>query len=127
MNFLLQALEQMGKSQERTRFPCRTVRSLLNNTEVETILPEYCVSIPRVLLVSERNGRVSRILLDLKSCLPFEMYVYFLLQSPTSVAVLGIEIETSNRVVREFRTKPGFSAASFLRLKIGDENGGKMF
>jgi RNA-dependent RNA polymerase len=41
--------------------------------------------------------------------------------------VVGFEVETSNRVVRDFVENHGFSSESFLRVNIGDENGRKLF
>jgi RNA-dependent RNA polymerase len=48
------------------------------------------------------------------------------MQTPTRQVATGFEVETSNRVVREFVENHRFSSNRFLRVNISDENGRKL-
>ena len=89
--------------EDQTRFPSRLFWQLklmeedFTDDANDVYLPSYCVEIPRILL------------------------------TPTRVAVVGFDVEMSNRVVRKFVEEEGFSAESFCRVSFGDENGDKLF
>lgn len=63
----------------------------------EYAIPPYCVTIHRVLL------------------------------TPTHIRCVGTEVDVGNRVVRQFTTKHGFHESAFVRVRIAEENGEKLF
>lgn len=66
----------------------------MNAANVDRNAPDYCVSVPRMLL------------------------------TPSRQLVLGFEFEMSNRVIRRFMEEEDFSAEAFLRVQIADEKVG---
>ena len=85
----------------KTRHPAKMFHALYTaDAEVEEAprqIPEFCVSLPRVLL------------------------------TPCQVKVSGFEVEMSNRIVRKFVDEEGFSNESFIRVSVGDENSDKLY
>lgn len=92
----------MGELQCRTRFPA-SVFSKLASLELgdtpshDATVPNQYVELPRLLL------------------------------TPTRVAVVGFQVEMSNRVTRKYINEVGFRSDYFLRLSVGDENGDKLY
>ena len=85
----------MREMHGKTRYPAKMFQALYEDdtdTDVNLVVPEFCVSLPRILI------------------------------TPLRVIVTGFEVEMSNRVVRKFIEKHGFSEESFIRASIGDEN-----
>ena len=79
-----------------TKYPCLVLRGLIVEKHQKVVeYPSYCVEIPRVMV------------------------------TPTRVAVLGFDVEISNRVVREFIRQRYFET-DFLRLNFCDENGNRL-
>ena len=50
-----------------------------------------------------------------------------ILITPTRIAVIGVEVEVSNRVVRYFVNHEGFNTEDFIRVSFGDEDSKKFF
>lgn len=99
---LAQVLQQMRNLRGQTQFPASVFSKLAlldrdNVDAIDAILPSHCVELPRVLL------------------------------TPTKVAVVGLQVEMSNRVTRKYINEEGFQTDFFLRLSVGDENGDKLF
>ena len=65
--------------------------------EINRTVPEFCVELPRIII------------------------------TPCRVAVMGFQVEVSNRVVRRFIEEHGFPVESFVRVSIGDEQCDKLF
>lgn len=85
----------------KTRHPTKVFQALyeadVEFEEAPRALPEFCVSLPRLLI------------------------------TPCRVCVTGFEVEMSNRVVRKFVESMKFSDEAFIRVSIGDENGDKLY
>lgn len=84
----------------RTKYPCKLFCKIAqkgNDGEEPDHVPEYCAMIPRVMLSISR-------------CI-----------------VLGVEVEMSNRVIRHFVQDEGFQTTDFLRLRVCDECGDRLF
>ena len=85
----------MREMHGKTRYPAHMFHALYEDeteTEVNLVVPEFCISLPRILI------------------------------TPLRAIVTGFEVEMSNRMVRKFIEKHGFSEDSFIRASIGDEN-----
>jgi hypothetical protein len=85
----------------KTRYPAHLFNALYDADEdideALKVVPDFCISLPRVLI------------------------------TPLRCQVTGFEVEMSNRMVRTFIEKHGFSEESFVRVSIGDENTDKLF
>lgn len=90
-------LQRMLDMHGITRCPAKLFRDLARESDRTEDHPDWCVRIPRLLL------------------------------SPCQKQVTGLELETSNRAIRQFTEKHVFCGSSFIRVQIGDENAGKLF
>jgi RNA-dependent RNA polymerase len=85
----------------KTRYPAQLFSALYQAdedlNEVGHTVPEYCISLPRVLI------------------------------TPLSVRVTGFEVEMSNRIVRKFIEKYKFPNEAFIRVSFGDENADNLY
>lgn len=96
----LQILLRLLDTSGQTQYPAQLFDKLCTDNWHKTILenvPDYCIVLPRVMV------------------------------SPCTVRVLGLEIETGNRVTRMFTEKHGFSDMSFIRVQLANEDGQRLY